>query len=137
MCSSVVDLICLMQEEVCASALTRPQRHCYFLRELRVQRNPDGPRLAVVTRGDSCFCVCQFRLLQLQSNTNRPDCPMEHWSWTTLALVPLSGPHYRKQLMTARWLAAGPALRSASPIPLYLLFFPSASLSVRNMFPVV
>lgn len=61
---------------------------------------------------------------------------------TALVLVPLCqvltvGARW-KPLMTARWLAAGLELWSESPVPLYLPFFsPSASLSVRNMFPVV
>lgn len=66
----------------------------------------------------------------------------ERWSGTVLVLVPLcqvSTVRARgKPLMTAWWLAAGPELWSASPVPHYLpLPPPSASLSVRNMFPVV
>lgn len=36
-----------------------------FFADLRVQRNPDGPRLPAVTREDSCFCVYRFELFQL------------------------------------------------------------------------
>lgn len=132
---------------MCLSAGSASASLLLFFAELRVQRNPDGPRLAVVTREDSCFCVYRFELLQLQSSTNgllKPDGTSglnERWSGTALVLVPLRQvltPGARgKPLMTARWLAAGRELWSASPVQLYLPFFPSASLSVRNMFPVV
>lgn len=70
----------------------------------------------------------------------------ECWSGTVSLLVPLcqvlNVGARGKPLMTAWWLAAGPKLCSASPVPLYrpsffFFFSPSASLSVRNMLPVV
>lgn len=36
-----------------------------FFVELRVQRSPDGPRLAAVTGEDSCFSVYEVEILQL------------------------------------------------------------------------
>lgn len=101
----------------------------------------------MVTRADSCYCVDEFEIVQLQCDTNkllRPDEMSgsgERWSGSVSVLVPLcqvltSGAK-EKPLMTAWWLAAVPELWSASLVPLYLPFFPSASLSVRNTFPVV
>lgn len=113
--------------------------------KLRDQRNPDGPRLPVVIGEDSCFfclLVCAFTIMvPTQSGPLRSggkSGPVEHWSGTALLSVSLyqvSTAEARwKPLMTAWWLAAGLQLQFHFIFP---LFFPSAQLSVKNMFPVV
>lgn len=57
-----------------------------FFAELRVQRNPYGPRLAVVTREDSCFCVYWFELCAII---------VQH-KWAPEARWGMSGPKERR-----------------------------------------
>ena len=100
---------------------------CCFFAELRVQRNPDGPRLAVVTREDSCFCVYRFELLQLRSQHKQaPEARWAEWSGGVLewdddgvgsTLSGLDGEAANDSTVTG---SRSRALFSASPVP----FFP-------------